>query len=832
MPVWARFVTAVAALRVAAALVLYLSGQVSRGVTPPLPFEAYAFLAGVFGVLGVTLAAGNRHDVRATWLGGIFVLVAAPLCTPFLMGRSLGDFGWLIFVRMDAFLPVFLWAFVAEFPSPLVGQSGARARRARQVVTALSVLAAGVNLSFLFLPPDDAASDWRTLLRPIAGAGSLYYPVVFGAGAATFPMLVWRAHGTHDDERRRVRLFVGALVAGCAPLAAQAMLESIPQYYAFIHRPVVELAVGIVIFAALAAVPFVTAYSVLFDHVVELRVVLRAALQYGLARYSIFAVTTVPFLALALLVFRHRSEPIVSLLAGPRSQVLGAMAVAGIMALRLRHSWLGAVDRRYFREPYDTRQLLDRMMNDASRAVDVEALEAHLCEALQRAFHTDAALFVADEESRLLRRPNGADPLRMDGILASLTAGDPMPMDVDPNDQRSPFKRLPPDEQRWVLAGRVRLLVALRAPADRMLGLLALSSKRSGLAYSMEDRRLLTAVSASVALVLDNLRLRASADSSSSEAALECQTCSRLNGPDATVCACGGPVSACGAPQSLRGVYRLDRRIGAGGMGVVYHARDVDLDRSVAIKTLPRMSPEHAASLRREARAMASVAHPNLAVIYGIETWRGIPFLVQEYLDGGTLADRLASARLSMAEALDLGITLAGALAYLHDLGIIHRDVKPSNIGFTHAGVVKLLDFGVARLVGPASPPMAESTVTRAVATESADQRSEPTFVGTPAYMAPEALNGEPPQASFDLWSLAVVLYQSLTGRRPFEGRTTNQLLASIAAGPVARPSEAIEGCPLEVDAFFRFAFDVHKNRRLREAGPMKAALQQLRAMC
>ena len=140
-------------------------------------------------------------------------------------------------------------------------------------------------------------------------------------------------------------------------------------------------------------------------------------------------------------------------------------------------------------------------------------------------------------------------------------------------------------------------------------------------------------------------------------------------------------------------------------MGVVYRAVDLVLGREVAIKTLPRLGPDQAERLRKEARAMAAVTHPNLAVVHGIESWQGIPFLVEEYLGGGTLAHLISDSPPSLEEAIRLGVVLAGVLEQLHIAGIMHCDVKPGNIGFTQGGVVKLLDFGLARLLRDARAP-------------------------------------------------------------------------------------------------------------------------------
>jgi len=167
-------------------------------------------------------------------------------------------------------------------------------------------------------------------------------------------------------------------------------------------------------------------------------------------------------------------------------------------------------------------------------------------------------------------------------------------------------------------------------------------------------------------------------------------------------------------------------------MGVVYLARDAALGRDVALKTLPAHRGDAVARLRDEARAMAALDHPALATLYGLELWRGSPVLVVEYMAGGTLAARLTKGPMRLEEILSLGITVADALAYMHAHGVLHRDVKPGNIGMTADGAVKLFDFGLAW--------------------------DEGTPAGTPAYLPREALTGAAPDEAVDLWALALVL--------------------------------------------------------------------------
>ena len=160
-----------------------------------------------------------------------------------------------------------------------------------------------------------------------------------------------------------------------------------------------------------------------------------------------------------------------------------------------------------------------------------------------------------------------------------------------------------------------------------------------------------------------------------------------------------GSETTCAAlPLFVQGKFRLERLVGAGGMGVVYLAVDMVLDRHVAIKTLPSLRSESVERLHREARTMARVLHPNLALIYGTEQWRGTPMLIVEYLEGGTLRDWIRRGPVPYAEVVDLGIVLADALDSVHASGVLHRDVKPSNIGYTSDRRPKLLDFGLALL--------------------------------------------------------------------------------------------------------------------------------------
>jgi serine/threonine protein kinase len=233
------------------------------------------------------------------------------------------------------------------------------------------------------------------------------------------------------------------------------------------------------------------------------------------------------------------------------------------------------------------------------------------------------------------------------------------------------------------------------------------------------------------------------------------------------------------APGTRIGAYEVLSMIGAGGMGEVYRARDSRLNRDVAIKVLPdsvSSDPERLVRLEREARALAALNHPHIGAIYDFERVEGTAKLVLELVDGPTLAERLRGGALAVDEALTIAEQIADALAAAHDKGIIHRDLKPANIKVTPGGSVKILDFGLAKALDPMSP----TPDTDATMSGPADLTRWGTVVGTPAYMSPEQARGEVLDKRTDIWSFGVVVYEMLTGRRPFAGQTITDTVAAV----------------------------------------------------
>ncbi len=226
------------------------------------------------------------------------------------------------------------------------------------------------------------------------------------------------------------------------------------------------------------------------------------------------------------------------------------------------------------------------------------------------------------------------------------------------------------------------------------------------------------------------------------------------------------------------GHYRIDAKLGAGGMGVVYRATDTTLGRDVAIKVLAEAfarDPERLARFEREARVLAQLNHPNIAAIYGFENVGGVPFLVLECVPGETLAERIARGPLQVEEGVRICTPLAEALEAAHEKGIVHRDLKPANIKITPEGKVKVLDFGLAKAFAEEPSGDPEHSPTLSIAATHAG-----TILGTAAYMSPEQARGRPIDKRTDIWAFGCVLYEMLTGRKAFAADNLTDTIAAV----------------------------------------------------
>ncbi|HEY2945719.1 MAG TPA: protein kinase [Vicinamibacteria bacterium] len=264
--------------------------------------------------------------------------------------------------------------------------------------------------------------------------------------------------------------------------------------------------------------------------------------------------------------------------------------------------------------------------------------------------------------------------------------------------------------------------------------------------------------------------------------------------------------------------------LAAGGMGEVYRARDTQLGRLVALKTLPAAfasSPGRLSRLEQEARVLASLNDSRIATLYGLErTDDGVPVLVLELVDGDTLAARLRGGPLRVPEAMKIGADIAGALEVAHAQGILHRDLKPSNIGFTASGQLKLLDFGIATVFSEAGPRLLESDAS----TEGAPTQSG-AIVGTAAYMSPEQARAQELDRRSDVWGFGCVLYEMLAGKRAFSGPTFADTIAAILEQPPDWKALPL-ATPTPVLRLLKRCLEKDQDRRLRDIRDVRVQLQ------
>ena len=267
--------------------------------------------------------------------------------------------------------------------------------------------------------------------------------------------------------------------------------------------------------------------------------------------------------------------------------------------------------------------------------------------------------------------------------------------------------------------------------------------------------------------------------------------------------------------------YRIVEQVGAGGMGIVYRAYDEQLERDVAIKVLPAGMLEDADARKRfkqEALVLARINHPNIATLYGVGAESGVDFLVMEFIQGLSLADRIVAGPLPVAEVVVLAAQITEGLAAAHKRGIVHRDVKPGNIRLTPEGRIKVLDFGLARRVPGASDSGATVTASQVHETS-----------GTIPYMSPEQLRGQPADERSDIWGVGIVLYELICGTRPFRGSNPTATAADIIHQQPRSPRAIRPEVPLGQEKIIQKCLEKEPANRYRSAEALLQDIVDLR---
>jgi hypothetical protein len=823
---------------------------------PPWPYIANV---AVFGLAAAFLWWGGR-DWRARALGAFYLLIAAAFSDRLLQVSGHASLDPLIHLlrrlSVDACIPLALWLFVWFFPAPPLGP---RDRSLMRVFLTLSFVAGGILVAanaILWIAesfPDIAGGALLTRLVALASPfdrharGHVFPLLQFLPAAPALPYLLWKSRFEALDERRRAALFSTLLVVGIAPMILAVIVSP---FIRFFDDPTNRETVGVFLYAALFSVVPLTAYAVVVQRVLDVQLLLTNALRRALGRYLAILVVASSLIAFVVYVYQHRQLTVSEIVWTPTTATFLTGSAVALLIASFRRQMLQVVDRHLLGAPPAYPEVLQRLERGLRDARGVREVATVLTREADRAVHPRmAAMLVVDERTRRLTPLAGTiPPLDVDSTLGQLLrlARDEIYTGVD---AAGPVGRLLPDvDRQWLVDGGVQLLVPMLASAGDLLGVLIVGEKRNGKRFTNDDRLLLATIAGQAAVVFENRALRDWAfqylpQRQSHHGAIQwddepgaiCPNCHTMWPAQTTTCRCGQATRPADLPLTIRGMFRVERLLGAGGMSVVYLATDLALDRKAAIKTLPQVIPERAMRLQREARAMAAVRHPNLAMIFGVESWRGAPLLVTEYVEGGTLADRLRRGPLPWEDTIELGIVLADVLDQVHASGVLHRDIKPTNVGFTREGVPKLLDFGIAFMreasvsataeVEPPSHDLRErATTLQMLSITHADH-----VVGTPLYISPEGLAGAEPTPSLDLWGLGVLLVEAVTGHHPFAAPTTSEVFERIRRAAIDQHQFQAD-CPPPLVAFFVRVLAPDPARRPRSAAELRNWLRQLRS--
>jgi serine/threonine protein kinase len=276
--------------------------------------------------------------------------------------------------------------------------------------------------------------------------------------------------------------------------------------------------------------------------------------------------------------------------------------------------------------------------------------------------------------------------------------------------------------------------------------------------------------------------------------------------------------------------YQILEKLGAGGMGVVYKARDTHLDRFVAVKVLPPekvSDPDRKRRFVQEAKAASALNHPNIVHVYDIGQSECTDYIAMEYVEGKTLDQRIGRRGLRVDDALKYAVQIADALVKAHSAGIVHRDLKPTNIVVNGDDLVKVLDFGLAKLTEQTQGDEAASSAT--IDDEGGHVTEEGVIVGTGAYMSPEQAEGKKVDARSDIFSLGSVLYEMVTGRRAFEGDSRISTLSAILREEPKAASTIAPGIPADLEKLTSRCLRKDPERRIQHMDDMKLALMELK---
>lgn len=699
---------------------------------------------------------------------------------------------------------------------------------------------------FFFAPPEERAIQF--LVRNYDGF--ILYSVgytLFGAFALVmaFVVLVRNVFRVEDiDERRRIRWVVIGTAASVVPfgllnlVGAFAVLLGFEQLVtSYAYFALTQLATALFVL-----IPITFAYTIFRHRVFDIHVAIRLGFRYLLARGVLEALLALPIVGLVLSIYQNPNITVAELLFQRTAYFYLLVAVALSVFFRSRlGDW---VDRQFFRDAYDREKILFKLIDEIKQKDSVSEITWRVSREIEKALHPKnlVILYRHEETGSLVRAYSSGSGmldfrLSEDAHLLRLLDGETAAFDV-----LELLDDLPTDERERLEHYQIVLIVPLTGTAGRLAGLLLLGDKRSEEPYSARDRALLESVASHMAIVHENAQLKSRIardeqlrvnvlgrmEQDGVNLLKECPVCSTCFDSSVQFCPTDGAQLTMSMPieRVVDGKYRMDRLLGRGGMGAVYEGVDVRLGRPVAVKVLAGSMFGNLTALKRferEARASARLSHANIVQVYDYgrigETGA---YLVLELLQGHTLRHRMRqSGCLHPKEAARIFDQVFEGMKAAHAAGVIHRDLKPENIVIavdaTGVHAAKILDFGLAK-------------VNRLDGVVSESLTVPGTIMGTFGYMPMEQLTGGETDGRADVYALAVMVVEAITGRKPFSARTWADLIAETQRGTFRLDGETPDVRTLEAAIKRCLAND--PNKRTQTIAAMQAEVIPALAAC
>ncbi len=658
------------------------------------------------------------------------------------------------------------------------------------------------------------------------------------------------------DQRRRFRIIMYGSLIGALPQTIIGLILRIPVLItgrdAVTGNEIFET-IRMLANIAMIIVPISWGYAILNRQVYDINVVVRRSVQYLLAQNALRLFVALPTVWLSFIVITRSDQSLQQLIGyvvfeQPFYLLLFLAAALGLIYRGRLQDW---IDRRFFREAYQQDRILRELIDEVRRLDSMSEMSRLVSQKVDEALHPEQIyLFYRTEETRDLslgyssrgRREELHIPEESELLGLAEQHGKAL-------DYPLPHRfRLPQAETEWLDSMGIRLIVPMKGTDHRLAGLMLLGPKKSEAPYTGSDRQLLHTLADQIAIVYENVRLKervarerkiqhdvlARVDAGHMNLLKECPVCRTCYDSIERVCPLDQSELRLSLPveRTIEGRYRLDRLLGRGGMGAVYKAEDLRLQRSVAVKILSGGYFGNAEALRRfqrEAQASARLNHNNIVRIhdFGLLHTEGA-YIVMELLNGRTLGHLLEKHGYIDPETMaDLFDQVLSAVSAAHSAGVIHRDLKPDNIfiskiadGEPQRHIVKILDFGVAKIM-----QQDVSTTTSALTTTTPG-----TVIGTFGYMPPEQWTGEAVDERSDIFSLGVILVRALTGRRPFEGKNYQELMTAVMTQPYHL--ESADPAALRLDAALQKCLAKHKEDRYPSVLAMQREIIPLIRAC